>query len=108
MKVYYDRATTPLGFHYFINYFWLPLFVIRNLGTLFFSEIQFSYYAIATSLVTVVLAIIAFFGFIDWSSIGWRFFRLLVFAIVLGNLLGMILSIVYSDDYTVVSYYLFI
>lgn len=97
-KRFYDRETAPLAFHNLIKYVWLPLFVVRNLVSLFTNNGQLSNSLIVVTLISVGLAAIAFFGFLEWSPVGWRFFWLFVAAITVGNALGMLYSI-FTEEY---------
>ena len=107
MQLYYDRSTTPLLFHNFIRFFWLPLSVITNIGTLsiqpYLYETEGSGIGVIADLAMIVLAIISFIGFLNWESYGWKCFRIMIFTMlgigIVGVVLWTVLAFLTGDSY---------
>ena len=85
--LYYDRETTPLAYHNFIRFFWLPLNIITGIGSLFLR----SYGSLSILLIALLaLIVISFVGFLSWESYGWKSFRILIFATIGIGIVGSI------------------
>ncbi|MBR5430622.1 MAG: zinc ribbon domain-containing protein [Firmicutes bacterium] len=90
-EFYYDRETTPLAFHNFIRFFWLPLNIITGIGSLFLRPYLNTLGSLNILLVALlVLTVISFVGFLNWESYGWKSFRILIFSMIGIGTLGSI------------------
>ncbi len=77
MDQYVDKNKTPLKFHKFLWYFWLPASLIISLAFIVFMVIAQPVYSwllagcLLIILVKLALQFISFLGFFSWKSYAW-------------------------------------
>lgn len=104
MKEYKIKENTPLAYHDFLRYFWLPFGILTTIYRMLsqISEMEFFnlLYAIDIGyyIIVLILMLVSFVGFFKWRSYAWYGINAFLCVNVAYNLFAVVFFVIYVPE----------